>query len=769
MISRINSINAFGPFFEYEWPDDLAEFQKRNVLFGWNASGKTSLCRLLASCENQKLPSGDSFKGAMFSISFLSDDRVPLDVTHQTLEASPVIKVYNSDYVDSMFDFKEGEKLDPINIIIGDRTKKEIPLFEDLKTRKVPESKNALAVAKEKAVDAKNNVNKHIDRTARSVRDALGIVGNKFNVTKVKQYFDAFEKNADAHLSDEDQRMCRIEQNIEGKNVIENQFAMPWEADGIFDKFILDVGEVFERKVVREILEDKQTTPEMNKWIQDGLPLHKDKKVCAFCDGKLTDERVSELNNRFSGEYRRLQNDVDGLLKELELNGSGSSTQLHDIHLLDDTLTERYEKGSRIYLAAIGDFNNELSAVRRSLVEKKNSPFSDVVFSKEAFVLSYKNLAESTRVLNGVVEEHNRLQNSIIQRRNSAFDKITRHEAIKYFDDYQQKIRDLVAAQQIQLKCQEDLDELQAKLAQIRASVVRPAKGANHANKYLKTLLCSDSILLSHKDGEIGYQLLREGRPAEHLSEGEKTAITFVYFVASLEDESIVLKDTILVIDDPVSSLDSNKVYATYGIIKEMLWSECRQIFILTHHFQFLKLFPPPRQDKIEWYVVEKEPASSPVLKKCPSLITEFQSEYYYLFYKLHSLVLDEKNFYISRNILRRFLENFIQFKLGHGDLESKASSWIEDKALSTELIKFLHAGSHLNGSDDFVDLRKFPSLFYRTCRLIKEKDPDHHNALIGYVNKNRQLCRPSASDECTECPLVRGVRESGKEKGLAP
>jgi len=755
MINRIGNIDKFGPFFEYEYPSDLPEFKKHNVLFGWNASGKTSLCRLLASCEKKELPLGDAFKDATFSISFRSDTDDLLDISPQTLEDSPAIKVYNSDYVDWMFDFKKRKKLDPINIVIGDKTKKDVVIFEALKGRKVPDANKALGSAKEGVATAERDVSKHIDRTARSVRTALGIVGNKFNVTRVKQYFGEFDKNADVLLSDDDRRICRIEQDIEGKDEIENRFALPWAEDGAFDSFISRVCEVLERTVAREILESKKTTPEMNKWVQDGLPLHKDQKDCAFCGSELTDERISELNRCFSGEYRRLQDDVDSLLGELKLNEIDSAVQLHDIHLLDNTLTERYEKGSRIYLAAIGGFGNELSVVHQSLLKRKNNPFSDVVFSEDAFVSSYGDIAKSTRFLNGVVEEHNRLQKSIAQRRNNAFDKISKHEAVKYFDDYQLKVRALVGAEQTQLKCQEDLELLQGKLARVRASVIRPAKGAGHVNRYLKILLCSDSIVLSHNEGEIGYQLLREGRPAEHLSEGEKTAITFAYFVASLEDESVVLRDTVLVIDDPVSSLDSNKVYATYGIIKEMLWGECRQIFILTHHFQFLKLFPMPKRGKTEWYLVEKEARSSPELKKCPSLITEFQSEYYYLFFRLHALVLDEKNFYISRNILRRFLESFIQFKLGHGNLESKASSWIGDNALSAELIKFLHAGSHLNGSDDFVDLRKFPSLFYRTCRLIREKDPDHHKALISYLKGNNQLCRPSATEECTECPLA--------------
>ncbi len=41
-------------------------------------------------------------------------------------------------------------------------------------------------------------------------------------------------------------------------------------------------------------------------------------------------------------------------------------------------------------------------------------------------------------------------------------------------------------------------------------------------------------------------------------SEGERTAIAFLYFLKSLQDKSFDLANGIVVIDDPVSSLDAN-------------------------------------------------------------------------------------------------------------------------------------------------------------------------------------------------------------------
>lgn len=68
---------------------------------------------------------------------------------------------------------------------------------------------------------------------------------------------------------------------------------------------------------------------------------------------------------------------------------------------------------------------------------------------------------------------------------------------------------------------------------------------------------------LGHKELEIaasedGYHFRRNGKPMEgSLSEGEKTAIALCYFLARVAAEGRKLKDLIVAVDDPISSLDT--------------------------------------------------------------------------------------------------------------------------------------------------------------------------------------------------------------------
>src|SRR5690606_40846036 len=85
-----------------------------------------------------------------------------------------------------------------------------------------------------------------------------------------------------------------------------------------------------------------------------------------------------------------------------------------------------------------------------------------------------------------------------------------------------------------------------------------------------------------------GYALTRGGQPVSHLSEGERTAIAFLYFLKSLQDKTFDMKNGIVVIDDPVSSLDANALFSAFGYMKERT-KEAGQLFIFTHSFAFFR------------------------------------------------------------------------------------------------------------------------------------------------------------------------------------
>jgi wobble nucleotide-excising tRNase len=96
------------------------------------------------------------------------------------------------------------------------------------------------------------------------------------------------------------------------------------------------------------------------------------------------------------------------------------------------------------------------------------------------------------------------------------------------------------------------------------------------------------------------YQIQRQdGTIAEAtLSEGEITFITFLYFLQLAKGstrQDTVTEERILVIDDPISNLDSNTLFVVSSLIKELIKNinedrgNMRQLILLTHNIYFHK------------------------------------------------------------------------------------------------------------------------------------------------------------------------------------
>ena len=68
MITKIKEIKDFGIYKDFKWNeiDRLNPFNKKNIIYGWNYSGKTTLSRIFTSLKDKSLHK--SFKSAKLKI-----------------------------------------------------------------------------------------------------------------------------------------------------------------------------------------------------------------------------------------------------------------------------------------------------------------------------------------------------------------------------------------------------------------------------------------------------------------------------------------------------------------------------------------------------------------------------------------------------------------------------------------------------------------------------------------------------------------------------
>jgi wobble nucleotide-excising tRNase len=261
-------------------------------------------------------------------------------------------------------------------------------------------------------------------------------------------------------------------------------------------------------------------------------------------------------------------------------------------------------------------------------------------------------------------------------------------------------------------------------------------KEAKFVNGFLKQLCISNFEIHITSDKEENIEIIYHGGRTKKgirytLSEGEKTTLAFAYFLSKIKYEIIEntaenLNEYIIVIDDPVSSLDENRLFSTALVIRDYFSSTSKQLIVLSHNLVFLKFLGN---------IVDKSPDERADLmiedgkiKKLPVSLTNYQTSYFYKLIKIQDFLDGSIEYENAKdflpNSIRTVLETFLAFKfcrLKNGSSRQKYHSPGLDKLISTlDGINF--SGYEKHGSISSKDDLK------KVLQEIKNKvDPESH------------------------------------------
>lgn len=152
----------------------------------------------------------------------------------------------------------------------------------------------------------------------------------------------------------------------------------------------------------------------------------------------------------------------------------------------------------------------------------------------------------------------------------------------------------------------DSLAEIEKQLKTLRGSTVETDTAKDSINQMLRDSGMRGFSLQPKRGVDNVYEVRRpDGTIADNLSEGEKNFIAFLYFYHLVHGSNSADGDTrekIVVIDDPVSSMDSGSLFIVSTLVRQMI-EICRnnadnrnsvakgnfikQIFILTHNAYF--------------------------------------------------------------------------------------------------------------------------------------------------------------------------------------
>lgn len=719
-------------------------FKPHNLIYGFNGCGKTTLSRLIESIGDggisENLPDG-----AEFSFS-LSDGTTPSHATPKNV-ASRHIAVFNEDYVDRTLTWKEGTAR-PI-IYLG---QEQAELAQKLAALEGDEGSAAQdeTLRNSEWSSAHRALETKCRDVARLIAEELGL-GRRYNAANLKAEYEVRAYTPADKLDDDERKRL--------KEII-NRTDLPLPLPKIVEAASGDTVETLIREVLStSVAEVAIAALERRKdallWVQEGLDLHREESECLFCGNTLTSSRVDALRAALHSGFDILAAQIDEAADKVEAFRQSCLTQKDKFAGLGETLPnfKAQLSASKRTLSELSD--RALAAAdewQRQLANKRANPDQRA----EPYKLCEASWDDAVKTgfneFNEIVEKNNAALDDFSNEQGRARDKLKSHHLADHQSAYDQAISQETATATKKASSATKLAEIRTEIGNVRSQLRSHGPAAAELNKLLKSYLGHSQISLEATDD--GYRICRDGKVSRKpLSEGEKTAVAFCYFLTSLQSEGRRIADMIIVLDDPISSLDARAMTHVVALIRKR-FSTVTQLVILTHNLEFMremKKWLAKRFDKetAEFLFIEtgvdKDGNRSSSVIKMPRLIREYESEYHYLYSLVKLLAEDpdeaERFAYLMPNAIRKVLDIFLAFKdPGASGLEPKVDKLLQDYPdLDAARVKAMERLAQLEShSESIGDVITFSAYTLAQVadaakcllELIEVVDPTHKRAM---------------------------------------
>lgn len=797
VIKKINKLKSFGIFHDYSWEQDLKEFSRFNLIYGWNRSGKTTFSRLFESCEKRCTYDGIKFKqypdNGEFEILTVDDCLInSSNVAHCNM----AIKVFNQDFIDENISFNPSDTCNPIVYI------SEVDIEKKTELKRLKLSTEGLSASLTQAELLTKEKNKQKDTFLTGLgREISGILFDKtYNRTRVenKIRFIGVDNFSDKILDDTD----RIKFENISKSKADDRKTLPEISEykftfNVADEAIDDYPKLYtvtrtllDKKVLSETLDRLKSDASLNNWVQHGYNLHKlksEQEKCLFCQNRLDDGFLTSLSKHFSTDYEQLQNSISSIKKILLSLKQELFPSTND-NLYPD-LKANYILKIEELNTLIVEINLWIDSLIEKLDEKYNNPLAIIAINHtpQEFLTKYNQLIKK---INKILSQHNSKLKDHSKEVSNAKEKLEVHciAVALVAQDYNKLEVEVKEANDIENKARATLTENKSKVTELEKQTSNIGTAIHKINNHLKEFFGRAEIKLELSSDGKGYIIQRDGMPARNLSEGEKTAIAFSYFVVKTEENQFKIKDIIIFIDDPISSFDSNSIHHCFSMIKNH-FKDAKQLFISTHNFQFFNLVKKwlrkknediersnkeitgNKQKKIpcNFYMIRsviKQEQRIAKLLKLDETLEKYRSEYNYLFSILNRFTSKEDygydDLYTISNVARRFFDVFADFKIPAPDsytpwdkllkiVKEINKGKVVDQVSTDEQEKLFGLINGYSHNDDplsaveHIDRTECVNAINILLKIIQSSDPIHYshltnNNIISEINPNPSL-----------------------------
>lgn len=361
-------------------------------------------------------------------------------------------------------------------------------------------------------------------------------------------------------------------------------------------------------------------------------------EVCPFCQqNTISKELYNEIQNYFDENYQNKMRNLWFLQDQYH-------TELENVEsikasLLDNEFIQWKEEILKTITTLFQSLNTKLTSNYQKINKKIQNP--NIMIELES-TTSEKD--EINNFLDSIITEIKEYNDKVKNKKDTKkkiidnFWNIMRWNYDSYIVDYQKQKKEISSKKSkieesiVELK--KNINNLQKEIKKAEADQVNIKDAIDNINNQLMFFWLEGFSIVS--SGNEEYKLQRPHQDLakfETLSEGEKTVISFLYFLElckGRQSKDEVKGKEIIVIDDPISSLSHMYVFNIAQLIKQNFFNQkdkYEQIFILTHNLYFFHelLFKQKKKD-LKLFRIVKSDFSNVIDMDHDEIQNEYQS-----------------------------------------------------------------------------------------------------------------------------------------------
>ncbi|MCP1311890.1 AAA family ATPase [Paenibacillus tyrfis] len=688
-IKKIATYNNTGVMF--------SELKKINFFYGSNGSGKTSLSNVMKNIEN-------------FSDCNINWASQPL----KTL-------VYNQKFVEENFHqesnikgiFTLGKESTEIKNEIAEKKRLVDKLDEEIRRMRTNLSN--------KEEEYTSNENEFIDDCWELKRKYdneflqafSGVRNNKINfMNKCKQ-----SHSLEGMLCDVENLRARSNKLFNGSLVkiqaiqsIKNDELNAACSSQIFQNQIVGKQEVDIAALISRLA--------ISDWVKRGYDhVHNSEGKCPFCQQSLPDGFLHQLEEYFNETYENEMKELKKCVDQYMESYSNLKTSIQGLlekelpYIDKERINQQFE-----LIRSKNEINLEL------IEQKQKEPSKGMTLVPvDEFV---KNINLEIERVNQEIHGHNRLIDNRTQEEQLLKDQIWRFIANENLHNHEKYVRKEFSIKnaitgikdRITSKTSEK-NRLISEVEGLEAQITSVIPSVNEMNRLLKAYNFTN-FKFAHTQNQGNYRLVRStGEDVNQtLSEGEKTFVTFLYFMHLLNgsnNRDLITENKVVVIDDPISSLDSNVLFIVSNLILKLIddsrnnKNNVVQLFVLTHNVYFHKevTFNKKRSKGVKlhdetFWIIRKV---NNVTEAKPYDTNPIKTSYELMWQELRSATQSSSSTTVQ-NLIRRIIENYFKVfgNFSEDDILNKFDE--EEKVICKSLLSWANDGSHFASDDLYIE-----------------------------------------------------------------